>query len=68
MAAGLAPNGDDSNDADVDGRGKSVWCFGMGGRVGDGHAAYNCDGSLNGGFCGKFESDLHCSEGFGNVC
>ena len=55
---------DDSDDADLQGRGKLVWSFGVGGHVGDGYTAYNCNGSFNCGFCGEFEVDFHSSEGF----
>ena len=34
---------DDSDDANQEGRGKSVWSFCVGGHVGNGYTAYHCD-------------------------
>ena len=59
---------DDSDDANEEGKDKSVWSFGVGGHIGNGYAAYYCNSTFYCGFCGKFEADFHSSEGLVNVC
>jgi hypothetical protein len=55
----LVGSDDDADDANEESTGSSVPVLGMCGNVGNGYAADNGNGSLNGLFHCEFEADFH---------